>query len=127
MATNHGVRGSSPFLPNTRLEFDTGWSSILDGFGVSPSGKAADFDSAIRRFESFHPSFDIFFSLKFGLLSQFTKDCLADDDLTFGATRRKFLFSQMESAILFQKTKHSVKFPIPNLGFGSVLGGLKAF
>ena len=25
-------------------------------FGVSPSGKAADFDSAIRRFESCHPS-----------------------------------------------------------------------
>ena len=24
--------------------------------GVSPSGKAADFDSAIRRFESCHPS-----------------------------------------------------------------------
>ena len=26
--------------------------------GVSPSGKAVDFDSAIRRFESCHPSFD---------------------------------------------------------------------
>jgi hypothetical protein len=25
-------------------------------FGVSPSGKAAGFDPAIRRFESFHPS-----------------------------------------------------------------------
>jgi hypothetical protein len=25
-------------------------------FGASPSGKAADFDSAIRRFESFRPS-----------------------------------------------------------------------
>ena len=25
-------------------------------FGVSPSGKAVDFDSAIRRFESCHPS-----------------------------------------------------------------------
>ena len=26
-------------------------------FGVSPSGKAVDFDSAIRRFESCHPSY----------------------------------------------------------------------
>jgi hypothetical protein len=26
---------------------------------VSPSGKAADFDSAIRRFKSCHPSFSV--------------------------------------------------------------------
>ena len=26
-------------------------------FGVSPSGKAVDFDSAIRRFESCHPRY----------------------------------------------------------------------
>ena len=28
-------------------------------FGVSPSGKAADFDSATRRFESCHPSYNV--------------------------------------------------------------------
>ena len=28
----------------------------LSSAGVSPSGKAAGFDPAIRRFESFHPS-----------------------------------------------------------------------
>ena len=27
--------------------------------GASPSGKAADFESAIRRFESFRPSFPV--------------------------------------------------------------------
>ena len=30
--------------------------TILLNNGVSPSGKAVDFDSAIRRFESCHPS-----------------------------------------------------------------------
>jgi hypothetical protein len=29
---------------------------MSDFAGVSPSGKAAGFDPAIRRFESFHPS-----------------------------------------------------------------------
>ena len=32
-------------------------------FGVSPSGKAVDFDSAIRRFESCHPSYIKFYNL----------------------------------------------------------------
>lgn len=31
--------------------------NINDYIGVSPSGKAAGFGPAIRRFESFHPSF----------------------------------------------------------------------
>ena len=29
---------------------------IIDNIGVSPSGKAPDFDSGIRRFKSCHPS-----------------------------------------------------------------------
>ena len=33
-------------------------------FGVSPSGKAVDFDSAIRRFESCHPSLTYKYNLQ---------------------------------------------------------------
>ena len=41
------VEGSIPFSrPNI----------LLAGIGVSPSGKAPDFDSGIRRFKSCHPS-----------------------------------------------------------------------
>jgi hypothetical protein len=35
--------------------------------GMSPSGKAADFDSAIRRFESYHPSHTNFRFLEKGI------------------------------------------------------------
>jgi hypothetical protein len=34
-------------------------------FGASPSGKAADFDSAIRRFESSRPSQQVFDLIEF--------------------------------------------------------------
>ncbi len=42
------VKGSIPF------DHPTKFPRTLDG--VSPSGKALDSDSNIRRFESFHPS-----------------------------------------------------------------------
>lgn len=37
---------------------------INQTIGMSPSGKAMDFDSVTRRFESSHPSENIFFTKK---------------------------------------------------------------
>jgi hypothetical protein len=47
-----------PCLKGYRLAEPAGERSLTVDFqvGVSPSGKAAGFDPAIRRFESFHPS-----------------------------------------------------------------------
>ena len=52
-----GVEGSSPFTHPTKRNEGSGVSRSLIPFhtGVSPSGKARDFDSLIRWFESSHP------------------------------------------------------------------------
>ncbi len=54
VATNYGVGGSNPPLPKSFFIFLKEFSVFK--IGVSPSGKATDFDSVIRRFESSHPS-----------------------------------------------------------------------
>ena len=53
-----GVEGSSPFTHPTKRNEGSGVSRSLIPFhtGVSPSGKARDFDSLIRWFESSRPS-----------------------------------------------------------------------
>ena len=45
-------------------------SRPINFIGVSPSGKALDFDSSIRRFESCHPSQKARSKLKYGSLAQ---------------------------------------------------------
>ena len=50
-----GVEGSSPFTHPKAIKSGPVTARGADD-GVSPSGKARDFDSRIRRFESCHPS-----------------------------------------------------------------------
>ena len=47
---DHVAAGSSPVTPTNKRYCN------INNIGVSPSGKAQDFDSGIRRFESYHPS-----------------------------------------------------------------------
>ena len=49
------IEGSNPFIHP--IFFFYPFSGGVD-IGMSPSGKAPDFDSGIRRFESCHPSHD---------------------------------------------------------------------
>ena len=49
------IEGSSPF---THPIFPRAGAWHTPDIGMSPSGKAPDFDSGIRRFESCHPSHD---------------------------------------------------------------------
>ena len=60
-------------------------------FGVSPSGKAAGFGPAIRRFESFHPRIRIKKYTIRGFLYTFrTKFLFAENISSLSITRAKF-------------------------------------
>ena len=70
MATNYGVGGSNPPLPKKFFIFLKNYSFKI---GVSPSGKATDFDSVIRRFESSHPRLQKILSRRMSVEIQFIK------------------------------------------------------
>ena len=56
LTLNQGVQGSNPWSRTNKNNYKSKEIITWLHIGMSPSGKAMDFDSIMRRFESCHPS-----------------------------------------------------------------------